>query len=123
MPLRALIVDDHPPSLLVLRLALESRGAWCQEATTIARSLVWLATSWPDVVFFEWRLRSGDAHGFARDLRALAADRGDIPTIVALSTQPEPEGFRAREAVDAYLMKPLVAEQLDAVLHSVVTRR
>lgn len=123
MPLRSLIVDDHPPSLIVLRLALESRGHWCQDATTISRALVWLATSWPDIVFFEWRLRAGNAHGFARDLRALAADRGDLPLIVALSTQPEPEGFRAREAVDAYLVKPLVPAQLDAVLQGVVTPR
>lgn len=112
--LRILVLDEHAPSMSVLRHALRSRGYTCKGATTIAEALELAVALQPDVVLYEWHLRDDAGRGLANRLRA--ASNHSVRLMVAVSTLDEPEGFCASECVDAYLTKPFHIEQVEALL-------
>ena len=67
----------------------------------------------PDVVVLEWNLRDGGGLGLARRLR----DRSEAPLfVIVVSTQNEPASFRESEGADAYLVKPLLLDELEELL-------
>jgi len=112
---RILVLDEHYASALVLRLALEERGHVCRITTSADEALGQVVVFQPHLVLYEWKLRDRTGIGLADRLRSVA-DKACIPEIVVLSTQTEPDGFRAREHVDAYFVKPFGADELDALL-------
>jgi DNA-binding response OmpR family regulator len=112
---RVLVLDEHYASALVLRLALEERGLVCRIATGADEALGQIVVFRPELVLYEWKLKDNAGIGLAARLRAVA-DKGCIPRIVALSTQTEPDGFRVREQVDAYFVKPFGSADLDVLL-------
>jgi CheY-like chemotaxis protein len=119
VPLRILLIDDHPGSLIVLRHALRCHGHACEAVQSVEKALALIPLFHPQVILYEWYLRGGCGVGLARRLRAQCTAHEAPSAIVALSTLNEPEGFVEREGVDGYVSKPLCPDQLDALLASV----
>lgn len=118
---RILLLDEHRP---VLKLVLVGRGHVCDAVDTAADALRSVASFDPDVVLYEWHLSRATGRGFARAARSIAARQHRRIVIVAISTQEEPEHFRATEDVDDYLTKPYQGHSLDRVIeHALVTLR
>jgi len=111
---RVLLVDDHRPSLMVLRHAVTTRGNKVEMAESADNAITAIPTFRPDLVLYEWNLRGGVGLGLARQLR-VAAGRSRM-IIVSVSTMDEPDDFREREDVDGYLVKPFDGAALDRVL-------
>lgn len=120
-PLRVLVLDEHYASALVLRIALEERGHVCRISTGAEEALGQIVVFRPHVVIYEWKLKGGGL-GLAARMQAVA-DKACAPVIAVLSTQTEPDGFRAREQVDAYFVKPFSLEVLDELLAQVRKQR
>lgn len=110
--LKILIVDEHPPSVAVLSLALTSRGYVCEAASTAAEALACAVQFQPHVVIYEWDLHGGDGPGLAQRLREASAA---LVMVIALSARDEPEQFRQTERVDAYVTKPVDLADLESM--------
>lgn len=121
---RILLLDEHRPSLAVLKLVLTGRGHVCECVETAEEALKAMASFAPDIVLYEWHLSRATGRGFARAARSIAARQHRRIVIVAISTQEEPEHFRATEDVDDYLTKPYQGDSLDRVIeHAIVALR
>lgn len=107
---RLMVVDEDRTSRTVLRQAYRLRGHRCVAAATAAEALLLAAFEPIDVVILEWSFRDGSGQGLAGRLRARA--RKPL-VIVVLSVFDEPHGFREREAIDDYLVKPATAEAVE----------
>jgi DNA-binding response OmpR family regulator len=100
---RVLIFDPHDGSRTVTRLVLTSMGYECTTVGTMLDALGAIDTFEPDVVIYEWNLRSTAGYGVAARMRA--ASRRAL-RIIVVSALDEPEGFSRREGADAYFTKP-----------------
>ncbi|HEX4450376.1 MAG TPA: response regulator [Kofleriaceae bacterium] len=107
---RVLIVDDFEDGAQTLANLLQLQGHTCALTGTPLDAIAAVETFAPDIVLMEWRLRCGNAIGLASTLRELS-QRPLI--VVALSTADEPAGFRVREQLDAYLLKPATPRALE----------
>ncbi len=108
---RALIVDDHPTNLRVLRRQLELWGMEVSSADSGAQALTLLisatqgaAPGLPDIVITDMHMPEMDGQSFARALRAEAAWRS-LP-VVLLSSGFMPSGEEGSALFDARLLKP-----------------
>ncbi len=119
VPLRILLIDDHPASFVVLRHALRCHGHTCEAVQSVDKALALIPLFHPQVILYEWYLPGGSGLGLGHRLRAQCTAHETPSAIVALSTLNEPEGFVEREGVDGYVNKPFCPEQLDALLASV----
>lgn len=108
-------MDPYVPSSIVLRVVLEQRGYVCAAAASASEGIVAMEAFSPDVVVYEWNMPEGK--GLARRLRS---NSPHPVSIVAASTQAEPENFSAEEGVDSYLTKPFNAERLHTILTEVL---
>jgi two-component system phosphate regulon response regulator PhoB len=109
-------MDDHEDVRSMLCAALTHRGHECQNVGTCAEALQALASYVPDVVVFEWALRTESGVGLAQELRERASSLGYALVIIVLSVRDEPSGFVRREQVDAYATKPLTVDDLEALV-------
>jgi len=74
----------------------------------------------PEVVVYDWSFRDDSGLGLAKALRVTS------PTpmaIISLSVLDEPDGFCAREDVDAYIVKPALPEVVERAFEAALTRR
>jgi CheY-like chemotaxis protein len=110
---RVLILDEHGPSISVLIHMLEARGCTCMAVSTVAEALDCIAAFEPDVVLYEWHRHDGSGAGLAKRLREASTT---LKIVIALSAHDEPDRFREREPVDAYITKPFDAAQLESAL-------
>jgi DNA-binding response OmpR family regulator len=102
---RVLIVDDYQDLRTLIYERLARSGYVCETVASGDAALEIVVSYQPDVVIFEWRLSDGSGIGLANQLRNWAQQQGRTLHIFVYSTQPEPEGFCARELVDAYFSK------------------
>jgi signal transduction histidine kinase/CheY-like chemotaxis protein/HPt (histidine-containing phosphotransfer) domain-containing protein len=120
---RALIVDDHPTNVRILRRQLELWGMEVASAESGGDALIWLAgrsvpdaapatrPGWlPDVIITDMHMPEMDGVALARALRAAPAWR-DIP-LVLLSSGFMPSGDESSHLFDARLLKPARQAQL-----------
>jgi len=118
---RILVLDEHDLSRAVLRALLVRDGYECCEVETFTAALTAIETFDPHIVIYEPHLRAACCVGIARSFRSRARARGRSLVLIAISALDEPEDFRSREDVDAYLTKPFRAEELHEVLVPSVT--
>ncbi len=124
---RALIVDDHPTNVRILRRQLELWGMVVASAESGQDALRWLehaigaaggaadAPAWlPDVIITDMHMPEMDGVTLARQLRA-SPDWRDIP-LVLLSSGFMPSGDENARLFDARLLKPARQTQLCATL-------
>jgi DNA-binding response OmpR family regulator len=108
-----LIVDEHGPSRQALLVGFTQRGYTCAAVGSEADALVAIATFDPHIVILEWANRGNLTGGIAARMRGRAA--GAL-CIIVVSFADEPLGFRDREQVDAYLIKPALVDEIEDVL-------
>lgn len=113
---RILVVDEHRGSRLVMCHRLTSRGFVVRAASTPDDAIEAIGTFRPDVVLLEWIFRGTGGFDVARKLRREGEKLAISFLLIATSTQDEPEGFRAAEDCDGYLVKPIVVADLDQLL-------
>jgi signal transduction histidine kinase len=116
IPRRVLIVEDNADAREMLGTALSSAGHEVRGADTGAAALDAVATFRPDVGLIDIGLPGVDGYEVARRLRLTGG--GKHMLLVALTGYGQPEDrLRARAAgFDAHLTKPVLPEQLAAVL-------
>ena len=115
---RILVVDDHLGSRVAVSLAFRQLGYECEHVGIPADALVAIESFRPEAVLFEWSLRDGSGLGLARRFRLLSLQLGRPLRVIVLSTQAEPGGFRDREEVDDYVVKPARAAELACRIRS-----
>ena len=108
-----LIVDEQPISANTLHTVFRQYGYDCAVATTADAAVRTLETHRAEAVVLEWCFRDGSGVGLAARLRARAAAQSRDLVVIALSAIDEPDGFREREPVDGYFVKPMSVALID----------
>jgi DNA-binding LytR/AlgR family response regulator len=108
--MRALIVDDEPPSRNEMRHLLEKAGGVevCGEAATGKQALAAAARLKPDVVFLDIQMPGSNGFAVAQELLD-----SDDPPLIVFATAFDAHAIKAFEinAVD-YLLKPFSLERV-----------
>src|SRR5687767_22537 len=112
-----LVVDDHEDTREMYVQFLEAVGHTAVSATTCADALARVRADEVDAVLLDRRLPDGDGAEVCRTLKADARTRA-VPVVV-LSGRKEEEPIGA----DAYLMKPVVPDEVVGVLERLLARR
>jgi CheY-like chemotaxis protein len=112
-----LVVDDHEDTRLMYVQFLEAMGLKAVQATTCAETLTKARRGDIDAVVLDRRLPDGDGGQVCRQLKTDPKTRA-LPVIV-LSGRPQDESIGA----DAYLMKPVVPDDLLKEVQRLVARR
>lgn len=108
-----LVVEDDPPILKFLRIALTAKGFRYTEATSGAAALARLAEERPDVVILDLGLPDRDGIGVLRELRSFSS----VPVVVLSARDREVDKVVALESgADDYLSKPFGVGELVARL-------
>ncbi len=112
MAKRILVVDDEPPTVKMVQLALEGEGLEVTTATNGAECLVQVDASRPDLVILDIAMPVLD--GF-ETLRALRRQEGtkDLPVIMLTARAADEDVLRGwSTGVDFYLTKPFSIDEL-----------
>jgi CheY-like chemotaxis protein len=112
-----LVVDDHEDTRLMYVQFLEAMGLDALQATTCAEALAKARGAAIDAVVLDRRLPDGDGGQVCRELKTDPRTR-TLPVIV-LSGRPQDDSIGA----DAYLMKPVVPDDLLREIQRLVARR
>ncbi len=113
MPLRVLVVEDHPDTGESCALLLQLLGHEARLAATCADALRAAEGFAPDLVLVDIGLPDGDGYDLADRLRAALPRR---PRVVAVTGYDHLEGRSRRAGLDGHLVKPFTPEALAAVL-------
>ena len=113
-PTRILLLDDHDGSRLVMRYALTALGYDCLAVGDTLAALTITGVFEPHAILYEWSTRSGERAGLSFRFRDRLPERA--LSVVILSALDEPDDFRSREEIDAYLIKPLAPRDLASTL-------
>src|SRR5215207_11400788 len=84
--IRALVVDDEPAILRMLKPVLEANNYQFISAGTIAESIRCIATDSPDVVILDLGLPDGDGKDVIRHVRSWS----DVPIIILSARDRRP---------------------------------
>jgi CheY-like chemotaxis protein len=117
---RVLVVDSDAISRTVFKHTYVPRGHHVWLAKTAGEALELAASEPIEVVIYDWSFRDNSGVGLAAKLREACADP---VAIIALTVLDEPDGFREREDVDDYLVKPALVETVELAFESALTRR
>jgi signal transduction histidine kinase/DNA-binding NarL/FixJ family response regulator len=116
---RVLVVEDHPVNRDVLVLQLELLGIAADTVENGVDALEAWGRGRYAAVFADIHMPHMDGHELARRLRAAEADRGAIRTPIVAVTANVMKGEEERclaSGMDAYLVKPVSIERLQATL-------
>lgn len=117
---RLLLLDADETSRTLFKHVYAIRGHTVWLAATAAESIEIAATEMIEVVVYDWSFRDDSGVGLAARLRA--ASKWPL-VIVALSVLDEPDGFREREGVDDYLVKPALADVVELAFETALATR
>ena len=108
-----LVVEDDPPLLRFLRIALTNNGFAYAEASTGSAALARLTELRPDLVILDLGLPDRDGIGVLRELRTFSA----VPVVVLSARDREADKVVALDSgADDYLSKPFGVGELVARL-------
>jgi len=111
-PLRALLVDDEPIALAVLRATAERLGHESVVATDGEAAFALYESERPHVVITDLWMPGIDGLELSRRIRALD---GPMPYVAVLSASADDALAELGETIDASLTKPLREDELRAV--------
>ena len=108
-----LVVEDDPPILRFLRIALTNNGFRYAEATSGGAALARIGEVRPDVVILDLGLPDRDGIGVLRELRSFS----NVPVVVLSARDREADKVVALDSgADDYLSKPFGVGELVARL-------
>jgi len=121
--IRALIVDDKPESLFLLRSLLQGHGYGVEEARHGAEALAKARQAPPQLVISDLLMPVMDGYTLLRHWKADAQLKA-IPFIVytATYTQPKDEKLALDLGADAFILKPAEPEAFVARLREVLAK-
>ncbi len=109
---RILIVEDEPEFRLAMKMRLEAAGHLVLEAEDGASGLDAARTLRPDIILLDIMLPRMDGYQVARLLKFDEAYR-DIPIVMLTARSQQADRETGRNCgADAYLTKPVAAEEL-----------
>lgn len=115
--MRILVVDDHAPTIELMRLTLSAFGHSVVSATSVDEALRLAASDRPDVILSDLTFsaatgRARDGHALARAVRS-DADRWDIG-LLAITGASSPVELQAAldSGFDGVVVKPFDVESL-----------
>ena len=118
--IRALVVDDEPAILRLLRPVLEANNYEFTSAGTIAESLKRIATDSPDIVVLDIGLPDGDGKDVIRQVRPWS----DVPIIILSARDREAEKIEALDlGADDFVNKPFGVGELLARMRTALRHR
>ncbi len=115
--MRILVVDDHLPTLDLMRLTLTSLGHSVTSATTVTAALARLAGDRPDVILSDltFPVATGDGrdgHDLAREVRSQPDHRGIGLVAVTGAASPSERATAIESGFDEVVVKPFDLESL-----------
>lgn len=118
--IRALVVDDEPAILRLLRPVLEANNYEFTSAGTIAEAIKRIATGSPDIVVLDIGLPDGDGKDVIREVRQWS----DVPIIILSAQDREAEKIDALDlGADDFVNKPFGVGELLARLRTALRHR
>ncbi|RPJ84130.1 MAG: response regulator [Acidobacteria bacterium] len=104
----ALVVDDDPDSLGLVRMTLERLGAKVLEAASADAALGILECEWPDVLLADIAMPGQDGYSLIRGIRQMeTAQRRHLAAVAITAYARDVDRHRAIDAgFDSYLAKP-----------------
>src|SRR4029078_9839279 len=118
--IRALVVDDEPAILRLLKPVLEANNYHFISATTIAESIKSIATDSPDIVVLDLGLPDGDGKDVIRHVRSWS----DVPIIILSARDREAEKIEALDlGADDFVNKPFGVGELLARMRAALRHR
>lgn len=118
-PLSVMVVDDDEYNIVVLKNMLPSPPLSVRTAVNGRAALELARQERPDVIFLDLEMPVMGGLDAARAIRALQAERGERPSVIAAFSAHDDEATRGRcleAGFDLYLAKPSSREELFAVL-------
>src|SRR5438067_4288130 len=117
---RALVVDDEPAILRLLKPVLEANNYHFISAGTIAESIKCIATDSPDIVILDLGLPDGDGKDVIRHVRSWS----DVPIIILSARDREAEKIEALDlGADDFVNKPFGVGELLARIRTALRHR
>src|SRR5438552_5060557 len=117
---RALVVDDEPAILRLLKPVLEANNYHFISAGTIAESIKYIATDSPDIVILDLGLPDGDGKDVIRHVRSWS----DVPIIILSARDREAEKIEALDlGADDFVNKPFGVGELLARIRTALRHR
>lgn len=117
---RALVVDDEPAILRLLKPVLEANNYHFIGAGTIADAIKCIATHSPDIVVLDLGLPDGDGKDVIRHVRPWS----DVPIIILSAREREAEKIEALDlGADDFVNKPFGVGELLARIRTALRHR
>jgi len=116
--LRVLLAEDNDINALLATTLLKRQGHRVDHAKNGLEAVEAAIQVAYDVILMDVHMPEMDGLAATREIRRLEGPNGDVPVLALTAnvmTEDKDRCFRA--GMDAFLPKPLVAEELDAVLH------
>ena len=118
----ALIVEDEPPLVEVIRYNLEKDGFRTAVARDGEEALVALAEEMPDVVVLDWMLPKISGLELCRRIRRQPATRR-LPVVMLTARGEESDRIQGLEGgADDYIVKPFSPKELIARVQAILRR-
>jgi DNA-binding response OmpR family regulator len=118
---RVLVVDDHPPTVKIIRRALEGEGLEVCEAANGADCLLQVASEQPDLVILDVVMPVMDGFQTLRVLRE-QEDTRLLPVIMLTCCREDHDVLRGwMSGVDMYLTKPFQIPELLAAARRILS--
>src|SRR5215211_4358427 len=117
---RALVVDDEPAILRMLKPVLQANNFQFISAGTIAEAIKCIATDSPDIVILDLGLPDGDGKDVIRQVRQWS----EVPIIVLSARDREAEKIEALDlGADDFVNKPFGVGELLARMRTALRHR
>jgi two-component system KDP operon response regulator KdpE len=117
---RALVVDDEPAILRLLKPVLEANNYQFTSAATVAESIKRIAADSPEIVVLDLGLPDGDGKDVIRQVRSWS----DVPIVILSARDREAEKIEALDlGADDFVNKPFGVGELLARMRTALRHR
>jgi DNA-binding response OmpR family regulator len=117
---KVLVVDDHPPTVQLIRTALEGLGMEVRAASNGAESLIAVNDERPDLIILDVMMPVMDGFQTLQVLQQ-SKETEDVPVIMLTARSSDRDvAYGWRSGVTSYLTKPFSIDQLVTLVQRVL---
>jgi len=118
---KILVVEDHAPTVKLIKAALEGQGHGVITAANGAEGLLRVNDSHPDIVILDLMMPIMDGHQMLRVIRENAATE-KLPVVVLTAKSSDVDVVKGwRAGISYYLTKPFSVDELLAIVNRVLS--